>query len=154
MQMITEILPKELVLSEIKAESKNEALMEFAEAIARVYPFLDKGDVAQVLLEREKLGSTGVQEGIAIPHGKLKDLDRMLISFGRSTKGIDFQSHDSKLTHLFFVLLAPENEAGMHLKVLARLSRLLKSGSLRDKLLKAKDANEIYETLVTEEKKI
>ena len=110
--------------------------------------------MAHTLLEREKLGSTGIQDGVAIPHGKFKTLPYMVVLFGRSMKGIDFQAFDNKPTHLFFVLLAPEEATSEHLKLLARLSRLLKKQSLREALLQAKDAEEIYQTLCEEDKKL
>lgn len=128
--------------------------MEFALTLSKKFPDLKKDDVAHVLLEREKLGSTGIQDGIAIPHGKIKTLPNLLILFGRSLEGIDFQAYDNKPTHLFFVLLAPENATSIHLKLLARLSRMLKNSNLREKLLQAKDAEAIYKTLCEEDEKI
>jgi PTS system nitrogen regulatory IIA component len=98
-----------------------------------------------VLIERERLGSTGIGDGIAIPHGKSPDLDHLLISFGRSRQGVDFDSLDGKPAHLFFLVLAPENSAGVHLKALARISRLLKSHNIRSELMNAADAAEIFE---------
>ena len=153
-RIIESNLTRELILPDLHAETKTDVLSEFAETIAGVFKNLDKAEVANVLLEREKLGSTGIQDGIAIPHGKLKALDHILLAFGRSVKGIDYQAHDNQPTQLFFVLLAPENATGMHLKVLARLSRLLKQGSLRENLLNAKDAEEIYKTLLAEDEKV
>ena len=88
---------------------------------------LDRQEVIRVLQERERLGSTGIGEGVAIPHGKLKDLKRLLISFGRSRSGVDFDSMDGKPAHLFFLLVAPEESVGVHLKTLARISKLLKN---------------------------
>lgn len=144
---LTELLPKELILPNLEATNKVDCLMEFAHATTGLLPSLKPDDTAHILLEREKLGSTGIQDGIAIPHGKLKGLSQMLVLFGRSLKGIDFQSFDSKPTQLFFVLLAPEEAATDHLKLLARLSRLLKQPELREQLLHAKDADEIYQIL-------
>ncbi len=91
-----------------------------------------------VLLEREKLGSTGIGDGIAIPHGKLAGLDEMVIAFGRSREGIDFEAMDGKPVHLFFLLMAPENSAGQHLKALAKISRMMKDELYRRALLEAK----------------
>jgi PTS system nitrogen regulatory IIA component len=98
----------------------------------------------EVLIERERLGSTGIGDGIAIPHGKLANLDELLLSFGRSVSGVDFDSLDGKPAHLFFLVVAPENSAGTHLKALARISRLLKSNVVRRELMEAKDAGGIY----------
>lgn len=151
---IAESLKKELILPQLAAQNKLDCLMEFAEAIAEQYPDYKKDDVAHILLEREKLGSTGIQDGVAIPHGKVKGLQQSVVVFGRSLKGIDFQAFDNKPTHLFFVLLAPEQTTREHLKLLARLSRLLKKETLRDKLLQAKDAETIYQILCEEDKKL
>ncbi|OGQ05299.1 MAG: PTS fructose transporter subunit IIA [Deltaproteobacteria bacterium RIFCSPLOWO2_01_44_7] len=151
---IADSLSKELILPNLGAKNKVDCLMEFAQAVAKKLPELKKDEIAHTLLEREKLGSTGIQDGIAIPHGKIKTLSNILILFGRSLEGIDFQAHDNKPTQLFFVLLAPENATSIHLKLLARLSRLLKNLSLRERLLQAKDAQAIYQILCEEDEKL
>ena len=101
----------------------------------------------EVLLERERLGSTGIGDGIAIPHGKLKDLDQLALSFGRSTAGVDFESMDGKPAHLFFLLVAPENCAGIHLRALAKIARLLKNSAVRKRLASVGTQDEIYAVL-------
>lgn len=151
---IAETLKKELILPSLTAANKVDCLMEFAAAVSRGFPELKKDDVAHILLDREKLGSTGIQDGVAIPHGKFKGLSQMIVLFGRSLKGLDFQSFDNKPTHLFFVLLAPEEATSEHLKLLARLSRLLKRNELRENLLQARNAEEIYHILCEEDKKL
>ena len=82
-----------------------------------------------MLLEREKLGSTGIGYGVAIPHGKMKDLKKILVSFARSKRGVDFQATDEKPVHLFFLIVAPENSTASHLKVLSDISRILKESA-------------------------
>ena len=116
---ILDIINEDLIKPDLSATSKEEALTELASLIA-MNEGLDEDKIVGVLKEREKLGSTGIGDGIAIPHGKLKGLKKLVASFGRSKKGIDFQSIDGKPTHLFFLLMAPENTAGVHLKALAR----------------------------------
>lgn len=128
--------------------------MECAEAVARQFSDLKKDEIADVLLDREKLGSTGIQDGIAIPHGKFRGLQKTVILFARSLEGLDFQSHDGKPTHLFFVLLAPEETTSEHLKLLARLSRLLKNPELREQLIKAKNEEGIFQILEREDEKL
>ncbi|MBM2837586.1 MAG: IIA-like nitrogen-regulatory protein PtsN [Deltaproteobacteria bacterium] len=96
------------------------------------------------MAEREKLGSTGIGDGVAIPHGKLKDVKVMMAAFGRSSRGVDFQAIDGKPVHIFFMLVAPEEMAGPHLKALARISRLLKEPSRRKAFLEAKSREDIY----------
>jgi len=109
--------------------------------------------LTEVLLEREKLGSTGVGEGVAIPHGKLPGVSGLLAAFGRSSKGIDFDAIDKRPAQLFFVLFAPENSAGIHLKALARISRLFKSAQFRKAILEAPDRNAVYRLIADEDAK-
>jgi PTS system nitrogen regulatory IIA component len=99
-------------------------------------------------LERERLGSTGIGDGIALPHGKLRELNKLLISFGRSINGLNFDSIDEQPAYLFFLLLAPENSAGIHLKALAKISRMLKDGNFRRRLMGAKSREEIYKIII------
>lgn len=104
----------------------------------------DHESVVNVLLEREKLGSTGIGDGIAIPHGKHSGLDDLMISFGRSPEGIDFDAMDGKPVHIFFLLMAPEKSTGQHLKVLAKISRMLKDGKFREDLMMAMTKDDLY----------
>jgi PTS system nitrogen regulatory IIA component len=107
----------------------------------------------KVLLEREKLGSTGINDGVAIPHGKLQNIDKLLAVFGRSKEGIDFGALDGKASHLFFLLVAPANSAGAHLKALARISRVAKNESFREKCIKAKAGEDLFQLMVEEDEK-
>lgn len=141
---IVEMLDKKCILEDMKAATKREVLHELSETLVPIAPELDVDEVVHILLEREKLGSTGIGDGIAIPHGKLSKLNKILISFGRSKEGVDFNAMDGRPVHLFFLLLAPENSVGLHLKVLAKLSRMLKDESFRRELLSASDSEEIY----------
>ena len=95
-------------------------------------------------MEREEIGTTGIGEGVAIPHGKIAGVGKLTASFGVSHRGVDFKAIDSKPTYLFFALIAPENSAGVHLKALARISRLFKNPAFRDSILKADGASAIY----------
>jgi PTS system nitrogen regulatory IIA component len=135
---ITELLKKEFVLEDLKARNKREVLAEMVGVFAKGKDQADPEAMLHVLLEREKLGSTGIGEGIAIPHGKLAGLDQMVVAFGRSRDGIDFESMDGKPAHLFFLLMAPDNSAGQHLKALAKISRMLKDPVFRSRLMEAK----------------
>ncbi|MFL5389801.1 MAG: PTS sugar transporter subunit IIA [Myxococcales bacterium] len=150
---IAEFLREDLILPELRATDKASVLREICEAISRVNPQLPSARLSEVLLEREKLGSTGVGDGVAIPHGKLSTLNGLLAAFGRSRSGIDFQSIDGKPTYLFFVLFAPENSAGIHLKALARISRLFKTPSFRTAVVEAKDAAAIHKQISEEDAK-
>jgi len=144
---ITEILRKEFILEELKAESKREALVELTEAFARGGLIFDPDAMLHVLLEREKLGSTGIGDGIAIPHGKLTGLEEIVVAFGRSSEGVDFEAMDGKPAHLFFLLMAPENSVGQHLKALAKISRMLKDEAFRKRLLAARERDELFRAL-------
>ena len=121
---------------------------ELSQVITEQEKSLNKGTLLQVLLERERLGSTAIGDGVALPHGKLRELDKLLISFGRSIDGLDFDSVDEQPAYLFFLLLAPENSAGMHLKFLAKMSRMLKDGNFRQRLMGAKTREEIYKIII------
>ena len=149
---IAEFLDEELVLANLSADSKAGVLAELCGALARSRS-LDAGKLEEVLLEREKLGSTGIGEGVAIPHGKLAGVPGLIAGFGRSVKGVDFQAIDGKPTHLFFVLFAPENSAGIHLKALARISRLFRNAQLRQAILDAPDGKTIYRLIAEEDAK-
>jgi nitrogen PTS system EIIA component len=150
---IAEFLREDLVLPELIATDKPAVLAELCSAVARVHSGLSQGRLTEVLLEREKLGSTGVGEGVAIPHGKLPGVPGLLAAFGRSSRGVDFDAIDKRPAQLFFVLFAPENSAGIHLKALARISRLFKSAAFRRGILEARDRGGVYRLISEEDAK-
>lgn len=150
---LSDILSKDAVIDDLKGNDKKGVLSEFAEKAVVFAPHLEKEKILEILLNREQLGSTAVGHGVAIPHGKVPGLDNIIAFFGRSIEGLDFQSHDEKLTHLFFVLLAPETAIGNHLQALARLSRLLKDTRIHEQLINAK-AEDLYDILINEDSKI
>jgi nitrogen PTS system EIIA component len=152
---ITDILTEDMVIPELRGGSKVDVIVELAGIVAARHPEIDHGRLVTALEDREKLNSTALGEGvaIAIPHGKLPGLRRVLAAFGRSRAGVDFQSLDGKPTHLFFLLVAPEDSAGAHLKALARISRLLKDDSFRQRLMHASDGPDIYRTIREEDEK-
>jgi PTS system nitrogen regulatory IIA component len=141
---ITEMLQREFVLEELKARNKRDAIAELAGVFAKGRIKVDRDAILHILLERERLGSTGIGDGIAIPHGKIPGLDEMVVSFGRSREGIAFEAMDGKPVHLFFLLIAPESSAGQHLKVLAKISRMLKDPAFRKNLLDAKNRDDLF----------
>ena len=150
---IAEFLREDLTLPVLAKGDKAGALAELCGAISRVHPALDAAKLVETLLEREKLGSTGIGEGVAIPHGKLAGVPGLLAAFGRSVTGVDFQSIDGKPTHLVFVLFAPENSAGVHLKALARISRLFRNPAFRRSILEAAGAHAVYQLIADEDAK-
>ncbi len=141
---ILEILPPERIMPDLQASNKRGTLEELARTITDGADGLSLKSVMEVLLDRERLGSTGIGDHIAIPHGKLPQLSQLKLAFGRSLKGVDFDSMDGKPSHLFFLLLAPVDASGLHLKILAKISRMLMSQPFRDSLMKAQGAEEIY----------
>ena len=150
---IAEFLREDLVFPDLAASDKAGVLGELSAGLARAHPSLNAARLTEVLLEREKLGSTGIGEGVAIPHGKLPNLPGLLAAFARKKKGVEFASIDGKPTQLFFVLFAPENSAGLHLKALARISRLFKQQSFRQAILDAPGAADIWRLISEEDAK-
>ena len=151
---IVDFLPEELVFPSLQAASKDGVLEELARGLARMHPEIEPSRLVDVLLEREKLGSTAIGDGIAIPHGKLPGLNSVLGAFGRHAAGLDFQSLDGAPTKLFFLLVAPEDSAGMHLKALARVSRLLKDAAFRARLVGADTREALYQLIREEDEKL
>lgn len=149
---ILDILNKDCIIPELRSQNKKGVLEELTRALSSFKAALNREALVEILLEREHLGSTGIGDGIAIPHGKIQDLDELILSFGRSTRGIDFDSMDGRPTHLFFLLIAPENSAGIHLRALAKISRLLKSAHFRQRLMEAGNREEIFQVIQEEDK--
>jgi len=135
-------LSMDRVMPALEAKGKRDVISELVGALP--LSKVDPERLVQTLMERERLGSTGIGDGVAIPHGKLEEIGQLIAAFGRSSKGVDFDSLDGKPTHLFFLLVAPENSAGNHLKVLARISRLFKDGQFRHALMAARDRENLY----------
>ena len=102
-------------------------------------------------MEYRRLGSTGLAEGVAIPHAKVRGLDRMLATFGRSIQGVDFESLDHQPTHIFVALFAPDTAGGDHLRALARISRIFRNAPFRAAVMEAKTADEIYRLICEED---
>ena len=141
---LLDIMKKDSIIPTLTSTTKKDALRELIDPLGQQDKKVNKEELLRVILEREDLGSTGIGEGIAIPHGKLKGINKLLVSFGRSLKGIDFQAMDGNPVRLFFLLVAPENSAGIHLKALARIARLLKDTTFRKNLLAAKSREELF----------
>jgi PTS system nitrogen regulatory IIA component len=151
---IVDLLNPSAIVANLQAVEKDAVLEELAGAAIKVGKGLDRAEVVHVLQERERLGSTGIGEGVAIPHGKLRNIDQLVLSFGRSKRGVGFDSLDGKPAHLFFLLLAPEESVGVHLKTLARISKLLKSPAVRQRLLGADSGDDLYRIIGEEEERL
>lgn len=151
---LTEFLSEDCVLPLLKAQDKRAALAELASPLAGKLPGHSPEKLLQVLLEREKLGSTGIGESVAIPHGKLPGIDSLVAVFGRAPAGLAFEALDGRPAKLFIALFAPESSPGVHLKALARIGRLFKNPAFREALLAAPaDAAILHKLLVDEDAK-
>jgi PTS system nitrogen regulatory IIA component len=151
---IMEILAKDAVILNLGVRTKREALAEMAAALAKVEPQIDAERLLEVLLEREALQSTGIGEGVAIPHGKLAGLDRLVATLARSVEGIDFESIDGQPTHHFFLLVVPEHSGGQYLKALARISRFFRDAAFRQKLSEGETLEELIRAIEEEDAKL
>jgi PTS system nitrogen regulatory IIA component len=147
---ILDVLQKEAILDDLKSQSKKGVLEELVVPLTHISG-LNQEDLVRVLMERERLGSTGIGGGIGIPHGKMKDLESLILGFGLSHRGVDFESIDGKPTYIFFILITPENSTGLHLKLLARISRILKNDHFKEKLLNAADSDAIIDIIKEED---
>src|SRR5512146_2819970 len=151
---ISELLDPAAIVAELKGGSKNEVLAELTDALLAANPKLNRTEVLRVLREREQLGSTGIGDGVAIPHGKLRNFKQApVLVFGRSIKGVDFNSLDARKAHLFFLMLAADDAVDTHLRMLARLSRILKDPAVRKALLEAADAGSIHSIIAEQERR-
>jgi fructose-specific phosphotransferase system IIA component len=144
---LSKFCEEDLISFELKEESKNEVISELVDLASKSKLVKDGSELLKDILEREKLVTTGVGYGVAFPHAKSKAVKGIVIAFGRSKKGVDFDSMDKKPVHLFFLIAAPEDAIGAHLNVMARLSYLMKSEKNRDKLMKSKSPKELLEIL-------
>jgi nitrogen PTS system EIIA component len=143
---ILEVLNKDAIIVDLKAKDKKGVLDELVTPVARLSG-VNHEDLLRVLMERERLGSTGIGGGIGIPHGKCKQLSSLMLGIGISKRGVAFDTMDRRPAHIFFLLLAPENSAGLHLKLLAHVSRLLKSEEFKSTLMQAETPEEIFEAI-------
>jgi PTS system nitrogen regulatory IIA component len=150
---IVDLISRERVIPALSSTGKVDILEELAGYLADGSDTLDRDQLARVLIDREGLASTAIGQGVAIPHGKLPNLDRILACLGRAKSGVDFDSMDGKPTYLFFVMVAPENSAGAHLKALARISRVFKDEAFRKQLLGAADGDAMFELIRAEDEK-
>ncbi len=143
----------DLIIEEFAATDKPGVIREFANLIAEKGKVRDRDALVRVILEREAQGSTGIGDGIAIPHAKSREISDMLVAFGRSSRGIDFHSLDGGPAYLFFLLVTPEDRPGDHLKTLARISRIMRNAELRNRLKTCGSRQEILQLIADEDSK-
>jgi len=152
---ITDFLKAEAINVDLKAEDKEGVLRELVDILVNTGQIkqADKEEIIGILLNREALGSTGIGQGVGIPHGKSPRVKELTACFGLSRQGIDFDSLDREPVYIFFLILAPEDSAGPHLKALARIARLLKDKFFRDALRSASDEKKVFEIINEEDKR-
>jgi nitrogen PTS system EIIA component len=143
---LTDLVVPSAIIPTLKVNGKKQAIMELAAKAAELTGQSER-EIAEILLQREKLGSTGVGNGVAIPHGKLPRLNRLFGLFARLDRPIDFESLDNQPVDLIFLLLAPEGAGADHLKALARVARLLRDHDVVEKLRNSRDTETIYSVL-------
>ena len=144
----SELINENYIIPEFKGSTKKQVLEELVEALASNNLEIDKVVLLNALLEREKLGSTGIGDGVAIPHGTVNGLDNIILLFGKSGQGVDFDAIDRKPVCMVFLLVAPADSAGLHLKALARLSRMLREKEFKNSLLMAPDAETLLKIII------
>ncbi len=149
---ILDLLSVSCVLPELKANTKKGVLEELVGLLAKEKKVQDSAAVVEVLLEREKLGSTGIGQGIAIPHAKTDHAPGVAAAFGLSKKGVTFDALDGEMVHIVFLLIAPPDAAAAHLKALARISRMLKDKFFRQTLREAKTTEDILRLIREEDR--
>jgi PTS system nitrogen regulatory IIA component len=152
---VMEFLPKKAISSDLKGANKQEIISELLDLLisASEVEKKHKNKLMEILLAREALGSTAIGQGIGIPHGKSEHLSKLIAAFGLSRSGVNFDSLDGEPVYLFFLLLAPQDSAGPHLKALARISRLLKDKYFRDRLKAARDEATILKIISQEDER-
>ena len=150
---VMDILVRGAVVLDIEATQKPGVLEELSRALSAAEPSLDASQLRRVLEDREALQSTGIGDGVAIPHGKISGLPRLMASFARSKEGVDFESIDGQPTQLFFLLVVPEHSGGQHLKALARISRFFRDAAFRKTLLEAGTLDDVFRAIEEEDAK-
>jgi len=151
---VTDFLDSNMVIPSLAARDKPSVLKEMTHWASSQCRSLDEQKVLKVLLEKEKQGSSAIGEGVAVPHGAVPGLGRIQGVFGRSLEGVEFDSIDGRPTYLFFLLIEPESSAAEHLKAMARISRLLKNVTFRDRLLHGSGKEEIFQIIKEEDDKL
>lgn len=143
---LSQFLSKDSIVADLESTDKTGVIKELAEKVSSLCNITAE-EIAAILMEREALGSTGIGGGIAIPHGKLNIEQSIIIGFGLSRKGVEYDSLDNRPVHIFFLLLTSENSTGGHLKVLAQISKLLKIDEFKQGLLSAASVDDIFDVI-------
>lgn len=149
---ITDFMDENLICLDLKSKTKDDILLELSKVMERSSNILKKNnEIYKALLERESIGSTGIGKGVAIPHAKTEVAEKLTITFGISKEKIDFKAMDNEKVNLFFVFASPMRDSQIYLKILARISRLIREESFRNGLLKCKNPKEILDYIREQE---
>lgn len=141
------------VIPALKSTTKHDVIKEIADNISNYYPNINSERLSEALVEREKLCSTALDSGVAIPHVKISGIAEIILGFGRSSQGIAFESLDEKPTNFFITLIAPEDANGVHLKLLARISKIFRNQDFRSELMECSSEEEIFNVITSEDEK-
>ena len=149
---ITDYITEDLIDLDLKSKNRESILVELSKLLERSKNILvEDNDIYKALVDREKLGSTGIGKGVAIPHAKTESAKELTVAFGISRKGIDFNSMDDEEVHIFFVFASPNKDSQIYLKVLARISRLIREENFRQNLMDCKTAKEVISCIAEKE---
>ncbi len=151
---LLDILSPESIIVDLRGESKEEIIAELVNSLPVGDSITDRDQVLQAVLDREKIMSTGIGDGIAIPHGKSAAVTELVAAMGTQRRGVDFDALDGEPAFVFFLLVSPANVSGPHIKALARISRLLKNDEFKKKLVEANSAEAIIATIEAAERDI
>ena len=150
---LLEILSPEAIVVNLQGETKEEIIAELSKLVAKNCQIANSDDIFQAVIEREKIMSTGIGDGIAIPHGKSDSVDKLVAALGTKRRGVDFEALDGEPAYVFFLLVSPTNISGPHIKALARISRYLKNEEFKKRLIAAHTSDDIISIIRTEEEK-
>jgi len=145
---LKEILQYDDVIPNIDADNKKDILEKLVQSVTEVHPNVDYKNLLKFLFEREQLGTTGLGDGIAIPHAKISGITQPIVTFARCANGVDFDALDEKPSYIFFLLIAPEQASGIHLQILVRIAKILKNSAFRSKLMESKSRDELYKLII------
>ena len=148
---LLEILSPEAIVVNLQGETKEEIIAELSKLVAKNCQIANSDDIFQAVIEREKIMSTGIGDGIAIPHGKSDSVDKLVAALGTKRRGVDFEALDGEPAYVFFLLVSPTNISGPHIKALARISRYLKNEEFKKRLIAAHTSDDIISIIKTEE---
>ncbi len=149
---ISDILFEEGIEVNLSSTTKEEVLNELVDLLNQIKPLPNIEDIRKGIFDREKLSSTGIGNGLAIPHAKVSGIKNIIAGIGLSKQGIDFQSTDSSLSNIFFILISPKEDQGAHVKTLAKIAKILKDEAWRRQLLECNKAKEVIEFIIEKEK--